>query len=152
MYRRHAPDTSIGTAPDFCRCDPPEPDAPVQWSCEGTLGAGRPEPLWPGARRCGPICQALAVHLSQEYSPDIRVNALVPGFLLTEQNRFLLIEEGSGELTERGKRIIDPTPMARFGQPEDLVGPALWLLSSSSAFVHGSTVVVGGGLNAYGGV
>jgi NAD(P)-dependent dehydrogenase (short-subunit alcohol dehydrogenase family) len=93
----------------------------------------------------------LAVHMSQEYSPRIRVNALMPGFFLTEQNRFLLLNEG-GELTERGQRIISHTPMARFGQPEDLVGPALMLLSDAAGFVHGTTMVVDGGLSAYGGV
>jgi len=94
----------------------------------------------------------LAVHLAQEYSSKIRVNALVPGFFLTEQNRFLLTEETTGELTERGRRIIAQTPMARFGQPEDLVGPALWLLDKSAGFVHGAALIVDGGLNAYGGV
>ena len=72
--------------------------------------------------------QWLAVHLSQEYSPNIRVNAIAPGFFLTEQNRFLLTDEGTGELTPRGRTIIDHTPMARFGHPEDLIGTVLWLL------------------------
>jgi NAD(P)-dependent dehydrogenase (short-subunit alcohol dehydrogenase family) len=96
--------------------------------------------------------QWLAVHMSQEYSPHIRVNALVPGFFLTEQNRFLLIDEQSGELTERGQRILAHTPQERFGQPEDLVVPALTLLSESAAFVHGTTLIVDGGLSAFGGV
>jgi len=96
--------------------------------------------------------QWLAVHMSQEYSPHIRVNALMPGFFLTEQNRFLLLDERSGELTERGRRIIAHTPMGRFGQPEDLVGPALLLLSDIAPFVHGTTVTVDGGISAYGGV
>ncbi len=96
--------------------------------------------------------QWLAVHLSQEYSPDIRVNALVPGFFLTEQNRFLLYDQQTGALTERGQRILAHTPMARLGQPEDLVGPALFLLSGVSRFVHGATLVVDGGISAYGGV
>ncbi len=95
--------------------------------------------------------QWLAVHISQEYSPHIRVNALVPGFFLTEQNRFLLLDE-QGELTERGRRIIAHTPMGRFGRPEDLVGPALLLLSDVAPFVHGTTIVVDGGLASYGGV
>lgn len=94
----------------------------------------------------------LAVHMSQEYSPAIRVNALVPGFFLTEQNRFLLLDEGSDEPTERGQRIVDHTPMGRFGQPEDLVGPALMLLSDVADFVHGTTVTVDGGISAFGGV
>lgn len=96
--------------------------------------------------------QWLAVHVSQEYSPNIRVNALTPGFFLTEQNRFLLIDEQSGQLTKRGQRIIDHTPMGRFGQPEALIGPALLLLSDVAGFVHGTTVAVDGGLSAYGGV
>jgi NAD(P)-dependent dehydrogenase (short-subunit alcohol dehydrogenase family) len=94
----------------------------------------------------------LAVHMSQEYSPHIRVNALMPGFFLTEQNKFLLLDEGSGELTERGQRIIAQTPMGRFGRPEDLIGPALMLLSDTAAFVHGTAVTVDGGISAYGGV
>lgn len=94
----------------------------------------------------------LAVHFSQEYSTNIRVNALVPGFFLTEQNRFLLFEEGSEALTERGDRIIAHTPLGRFGQPEDLFGPALLLISDKASFMHGTTVVVDGGISAYGGV
>lgn len=94
----------------------------------------------------------LAVHFSQEYSPEIRVNALVPGFFLTEQNRFLLFEEHTGKFTERGERIIAHTPLGRFGHPEDLIGPALLLLSDLASFMHGTTVVVDGGISAYGGV
>ena len=90
--------------------------------------------------------------MSQEYSPDIRVNAVVPGFFLTEQNRFLLTDSETGELTERGGRIIDHTPMARMGRPEDLVGPVLYLLSDAARFVHGTVLIVDGGLSAYGGV
>jgi NAD(P)-dependent dehydrogenase (short-subunit alcohol dehydrogenase family) len=93
----------------------------------------------------------LAVHVSQEYSPHIRVNALMPGFFLTEQNRFLLLDERSGELTERGRRIIAHTPMGRFGQPDDLIGPALLLLSEAAGFMHGTTLTVDGGISVYGG-
>ncbi len=96
--------------------------------------------------------QWLAVHISQEYSADIRVNALAPGFFLTEQNRFLLTDEESGELTSRGETIIAHTPLGRFGQPEDLLGPALLLLSDVAPFVHGTTFVVDGGFEAFGGV
>jgi NAD(P)-dependent dehydrogenase (short-subunit alcohol dehydrogenase family) len=96
--------------------------------------------------------QWLAVHMAQEYSPRIRVNALAPGFFLTEQNRFLLTEQTSGDLTERGKRIIDHTPMKRFGSPEDLVGTVLWLLSPASGFVTGTVIPVDGGFAAYSGV
>jgi NAD(P)-dependent dehydrogenase (short-subunit alcohol dehydrogenase family) len=94
----------------------------------------------------------LAVHMSQEYASSVRVNAIAPGFFLTEQNRFLLTEEGTGELTPRGVRIVDHTPMGRFGAPEDLVGTALWLLSEGAAFVHGIVLPVDGGFSAYGGV
>ena len=95
----------------------------------------------------------LAVHVSQEYpEAHVRVNAIAPGFFLTEQNRFLLTQEGTGELTPRGGRIVDHTPMGRFGEPEDLIGTALWLLSDGAAFVHGIVVPVDGGFSAYGGV
>jgi NAD(P)-dependent dehydrogenase (short-subunit alcohol dehydrogenase family) len=96
--------------------------------------------------------QWLAVHLAQEYSPRIRVNAIAPGFFLTQQNRFLLLDEQSGELTPRGQQIIDHTPMGRFGQPEDLIGTVLWLLSSASEFVTGIVVPVDGGFSAFSGV
>ena len=96
--------------------------------------------------------QWLAVHMSQEYSPHIRVNAIAPGFFLTEQNRFLLTDERTGELTPRGRTIIDHTPMARFGDPDDLIGTVLWLLSPGAAFVHGVVVPVDGGFSAFSGV
>ncbi len=96
--------------------------------------------------------QWLAVHMSQNYSPKIRVNAIAPGFFLTEQNRFLLTQEASGELTPRGKTIIEHTPMSRFGNPEDLLGTVIWLLSPGSEFVHGIVVPVDGGFSAFGGV
>ena len=96
--------------------------------------------------------QWLAVHMSQTYSPNIRVNAVVPGFFLTEQNRFLIYDAAGGQLTERGQRIIAHTPMGRLGRAEDLVAPALLLLSEGAGFVHGATLVVDGGFAAYGGV
>jgi NAD(P)-dependent dehydrogenase (short-subunit alcohol dehydrogenase family) len=96
--------------------------------------------------------QWLAAHIAQEYSPQIRVNALAPGFFLTEQNRFLLTDEVTGELTPRGKTILDHTPMGRFGNPEDLVGTTLWLLSPASSFVSGVVVPVDGGFSAFSGV
>ncbi len=98
------------------------------------------------------LTQWLAVHMAQEYSPRIRVNAIAPGFFLTEQNRFLLTDEESGELTERGRTIIDHTPMGRFGSPDDLLGAVFWLLSPASAFVTGVVVPVDGGFSAYSGV
>lgn len=96
--------------------------------------------------------QWLAVHMAQEYSPHIRVNAIAPGFFLTLQNKFLLTDEASGELTPRGKSIISHTPMGRFGDPEDLLGTVLWLLSPASAFVTGVVVPIDGGFSAYSGV
>jgi len=96
--------------------------------------------------------QWLAVHICQNYSKDIRVNAIAPGFFLTEQNRFLLTEEKTGELTARGKTIIEHTPMGRFGQPEELIGAVLWLLSDAAKFVTGIVVPVDGGFSAFSGV
>ncbi len=96
--------------------------------------------------------QWLAVHLAQQYSPRIRVNAIAPGFFLGEQNRNMLIDQKTGKLTERGQSIIAHTPMARFGEPEDLIGTVLWLLSPASAFVTGIVVPVDGGFSAFGGV
>ena len=96
--------------------------------------------------------QWLAVHMSQNYSKRIRVNAIAPGFFLTAQNRYLLIDKESGELTPRGQAIIDHTPMGRFGEPEDLVGAALWLASPGAEFVHGAVIPIDGGFSAYSGV
>jgi len=96
--------------------------------------------------------QWLAVHMAQEYSPDIRVNAIAPGFFLTDQNRYLLLDRDSGELTERGQKILAHTPMKRFGSPEDLAGTVIWLLSAASAFVSGIVVPIDGGFSAYSGV
>jgi NAD(P)-dependent dehydrogenase (short-subunit alcohol dehydrogenase family) len=96
--------------------------------------------------------QWLAVHMAQEYSPQIRVNAIAPGFFLTTQNEYLLTDKQTGELTPRGQVIIAHTPMARFGKPEDLLGAVLWLLSPASAFVTGIVVPIDGGFSAYSGV
>ncbi len=94
----------------------------------------------------------LAVHMSQNYSKDIRVNAIAPGFFLTEQNRFLLMDEKTKKLTPRGETIIAHTPMGRFGGAEELAGTIIWLLSDAAAFVHGVVVPVDGGFSAYSGV
>lgn len=91
----------------------------------------------------------LAVHLAPM---GIRVNAIAPGFFLTTQNRFLLTDEKTGELTPRGQKIIASTPMGKFGSPEDLQGAVLYLLSDLSAFVTGVCLPVDGGFNAYAGV
>jgi NAD(P)-dependent dehydrogenase (short-subunit alcohol dehydrogenase family) len=96
--------------------------------------------------------QWLAVHMAQEYSLNIRVNAIAPGFFMTAQNRFLLTDETTGELTPRGRTIIDHTPLGRFGEPEELLGTVLWLLSPASAFVTGIVVPVDGGFSAFSGV
>jgi NAD(P)-dependent dehydrogenase (short-subunit alcohol dehydrogenase family) len=96
--------------------------------------------------------QWLAVHMAQEYSPRIRVNAIAPGFFLTTQNKFLLTDEKTGDLTPRGQSIITHTPMARFGRPEDLFGTVMWLLSPASAFVTGIVVPIDGGFSAFSGV
>lgn len=96
--------------------------------------------------------QWLAVHLAQEYSPGIRVNAIAPGFFLTEQNRFLLTDQQTGGLTTRGQQIIGHTPMNRFGEADDLLGTVLWLLSPASKFVTGIVVPIDGGFSAYSGV
>jgi Dehydrogenases with different specificities (related to short-chain alcohol dehydrogenases) len=92
--------------------------------------------------------QWLAVHFSKV---GIRVNAIAPGFFLTDQNRALLTQ-ADGRLTDRGNTIIAHTPMGRFGTPDDLAGTLLWLCSDSSAFVNGVVVPVDGGFSAYSGV
>jgi len=96
--------------------------------------------------------QWLAVHMAQEYSPLIRVNAIAPGFFLTEQNRYLMTDTDSGGLTPRAQTILAHTPAGRFGTPEDLLGTVVWLLSPASAFVTGIVVPVDGGFSAYSGV
>jgi NAD(P)-dependent dehydrogenase (short-subunit alcohol dehydrogenase family) len=90
--------------------------------------------------------------MAQEYSPKIRVNSVAPGFFLTNQNRFLLTDKETGELTKRGNQIIAHTPMARFGEPRDLFGAVLWLLSPASEFVTGTVIPIDGGFSAYSGV
>lgn len=94
----------------------------------------------------------LAVHMAQEYSPGIRVNAVAPGFFLTEQNRYLLTDQETGELTPRGQAIIAHTPMSRFGEPADLIGAVVWLLSPAAAFVTGAVIPIDGGFSAFSGV
>jgi NAD(P)-dependent dehydrogenase (short-subunit alcohol dehydrogenase family) len=96
--------------------------------------------------------QWLAVHMAQEYNPNIRVNAIAPGFFLGEQNRDLLVDKETGNLTPRGQQIIAHTPMNRFGEPDDLLGAVLWLTSDASRFVTGIIVPIDGGFSAYSGV
>ena len=96
--------------------------------------------------------QWLSVHMAQNYSPKIRVNAIAPGFFLTDQNRFLLTDKDTGELTPRGQSILSHTPMNRFGTPEDLLGATMWLISPASAFVTGVVLPIDGGFSAFSGV
>ncbi|MFP4501827.1 MAG: SDR family oxidoreductase [Candidatus Hydrogenedentota bacterium] len=96
--------------------------------------------------------QWLAVHMAQEYTPNLRVNAIAPGFFLTEQNRFLLTDKETGEPTPRGQSIIAHTPMARYGTPADLVGVSVWLASDAAQFVTGIVVPIDGGFSAFSGV
>jgi NAD(P)-dependent dehydrogenase (short-subunit alcohol dehydrogenase family) len=95
--------------------------------------------------------QWLAVHMAQEYSPNIRVNAIAPGFFVGEQNRRLLLNE-DGSLTPRGQTILGHTPMNRFGTPDDLIGATMWLVSPASAFVTGVVIPIDGGFSAFSGV
>jgi NAD(P)-dependent dehydrogenase (short-subunit alcohol dehydrogenase family) len=97
------------------------------------------------------LTQWLAVHAAQTWGEGVRVNAIAPGFFVGEQNRALLLND-DGTPTERGARILDHTPMGRFGNPSDLSGTAVWLASDASAFVTGIVVPVDGGYDAYGGV
>jgi len=93
--------------------------------------------------------QWLAVHLART---GVRVNAIAPGFILTNQNRFLLLDEKNGQPTARGRKIITSTPMGRYGKAEELQGTVLFLLSDISAFITGIIIPVDGGFSAYGGV
>ncbi len=93
--------------------------------------------------------QWLAVHFAMT---GIRVNAIAPGFLLTNQNRFLLTDEMSGEPTPRAKKILGSTPVERYGTPEEMTGTLLYLASDLSAFVTGVVIPVDGGFSAYSGV
>ncbi|WP_026837336.1 SDR family oxidoreductase [Gillisia sp. JM1] len=106
-------------------------------------------PAYSGAKAAvSNFTQWLAVHFAKV---GIRVNALAPGFFLTEQNRTLLTDK-NGDLTSRGKTIIEQTPMGRFGDPEDLVGTTLWLCGEGSGFVTGVIIPIDGGFSAYSGV
>ena len=95
--------------------------------------------------------QWLAVHMAQNYSPRIRVNAIAPGFFVGDQNRRLLLNE-DGTLTPRGQSILTHTPLNRFGTPEDLLGATMWLISPASAFVTGAVIPIDGGFSAFSGV
>ncbi len=96
--------------------------------------------------------QWLAVHLAQTYSPRIRVNAIAPGFFVTDQNRYLLVDSATGQPTPRGQCILAHTPAGRYGEPHDLLSTLLWLVDDESCFVTGAIIPVDGGFSAFGGV
>ncbi|MBL7970338.1 MAG: SDR family oxidoreductase [Prolixibacteraceae bacterium] len=93
--------------------------------------------------------QWLSVHLAKV---GIRVNAIAPGFFITDQNRFLVLDQANGGFSPRGQKIVNNTPMGKFGEPEDLQGATLFLLSDISSFVTGIVIPVDGGYSAFGGV
>ncbi len=95
------------------------------------------------------LTEWMAVHFAKA---GIRVNAIAPGFFLTDQNRFLLTDKETGALTPRGHHIIDGTPMGRFGEPDELIGTLLFLVSDLSKFVTGVIIPVDGGFNVFSGV
>lgn len=97
------------------------------------------------------LTQWLAVEMATKFSPNIRVNAIAPGFFIADQNRQLLTQS-DGSFTERGQSVIDHTPMKRFGKPEELCGVVNWLCSDAASFVTGSVVAVDGGFGAFAGV
>ena len=93
----------------------------------------------------------MATHFNQNYSKNIRVNAIAPGFLLTTQNRFLMQKE-DGTPTDRGQRVLNKTPMGRYGDPEEMAGPVIWLCSEAASFVNGAVIPVDGGFSAFWGI
>lgn len=93
----------------------------------------------------------LAVDLASKYGEGLRVNAIMPGFFLGEQNRALMVNE-DGTPTQRGQQVIAHTPMGRFGEPDELVGAAIWLCSDSARFVTGAIIPIDGGFTAWNGV
>ena len=95
------------------------------------------------------LTEWLAVHFAKV---NIRVNAIAPGFFVTDQNRFLLYDKETGKLSPRGEKILSNTPMGRFGEPDELIGTLLYLISDLSKFVTGVIIPVDGGFNSYSGV
>jgi NAD(P)-dependent dehydrogenase (short-subunit alcohol dehydrogenase family) len=93
----------------------------------------------------------LAVHICQNYSTEIRVNAIAPGFCSTHQNKYLLYD-AQGRLTERGEKILRAVPAGRFAAPEEFVGAAIWLLGDSASYVTGTAITIDGGFDAFSGV
>ena len=95
--------------------------------------------------------QWMATHFNLNYSKQIRVNAIAPGFLLTDQNRYLM-QKADGSPTSRGQQVLDKTPMGRYGEPEELAGPVLFLCSDAASFVNGTVIPIDGGFSAFWGV
>ena len=93
----------------------------------------------------------MATHFNQNYSKNIRVNAIAPGFLLTTQNKFLMQKE-DGTPTDRGQRVLNKTPMGRYGDPEEMAGPVIWLCSEAASFVNGAVIPVDGGFSSFWGI
>ncbi|MGI6175848.1 MAG: SDR family oxidoreductase [Christensenellales bacterium] len=96
--------------------------------------------------------QWLATHMAQEYSTNIRVNAIAPGFLLTQQNYFLMVDKDTGEPTPRGHKVLGNTPMGRYGEPEELSGAIIYLCSEAASFITGVVLPIDGGFSAFSGV
>lgn len=96
--------------------------------------------------------QWMAVHFNHNYSPNIRVNAIAPGFFLTEQNRYLLLDRETGKPTPRGESVLNHTPMKRYGTPDELIATLIWLVSDGANFVNGAIIPVDGGFSAFSGV
>jgi NAD(P)-dependent dehydrogenase (short-subunit alcohol dehydrogenase family) len=94
----------------------------------------------------------LSIYMCQNFGEKVRVNAIAPGFFLTEQNRYLLTDKATGNYTDRGQTVINQTPMNRFGDPDELSGTLVWLLSPASSFVTGTVIAVDGGFSAFSGV
>ena len=121
-------------------------------SIGGGLPLGRALAYSNGKAAADSFTRWLAVHMASTYSPNIRVNAIAPGFMITNQNRFLLLDEQTQQLTERGETVVKNVPMGRFGDPVEIVGAALWLLSDQATFVTGAVIPVDGGFSANCGV
>jgi NAD(P)-dependent dehydrogenase (short-subunit alcohol dehydrogenase family) len=93
----------------------------------------------------------MSVELAKKFGEGLRVNAIAPGFFITEQNRTLLTNT-DGSFTARGQAVINQTPFGRFGEPDELIGTLIWLASDASKFVTGTVIPVDGGFSAYSGV
>lgn len=121
-------------------------------SISGVLPVTRGVSYSDGKAAINSFTRWLAVHLAQNYSPKIRVNAVAPGFLLTEQNRFLLMDPETGEPTPRGQTVVSQVPVARYGTPEEIAAAAVFLASDRASFITGAVLIADGGLTAFLGV